>query len=74
LEARKNRRQKERVYGLGPENARTETYRNEKLDLYFYCFVNVKMQRPESSTCNDDFQLNDRNHAQFFSIALKSEV
>jgi hypothetical protein len=54
------------VYDLGPENARTETYRNEKLDLYFYCFTDVTIHRPESSTCNDSFQLEDRNHAQFF--------
>ena len=54
------------VYELGPENARTETYRNEKLDLYFYCFTDITIHWPESSTCNDDFQLNDRNHAQFF--------
>jgi hypothetical protein len=54
------------VYDLGPENARTETYRNERLDLYFYCFIDVTIKWPESGTCNDNFQLKDHNHAQFF--------
>jgi len=65
--ARKRRVLDYDVYDLGPENARSETYSNPTLDLYFTCIIDFTMDRPpERAVCRDQFQLDDRNHAHFF--------
>ncbi len=54
------------VYDVGPEDARTETYRKEDGDIYFHCFVNLKIDRGKDGVCDDSVLLKDKNHAMFF--------
>lgn len=54
------------VYEIGPDNARTEIYRNVEHDLFFDCFINLKINRQENCVCSDQFTLSDNNYAHFF--------